>query len=250
MSLWSRWAILRSDGGISAIFARQSASASALLPLAFRSLINSFIAAFSSAVNTLEAARRVGFFVAGIGTSPFRAGSLYSCAPCGGAPPTSQLGDVILANADIGSSHHSAINLAVSPAAEGTESPILHDRWPFLLRNDLFTELEARLTNRSSRTACHTRFRLKVALATEGTELAGFQRLVQLGNPIGDPGKKAEPSWRFGLGQLGLPTSRSCFRALRSWSGRRVSNSRPQRWQRCALPTELLPRCVTHYSQH
>jgi hypothetical protein len=24
-------------------------------------------------------------------------------------------------------------------------------------------------------------------------------------------------------------------------SGRRVSNSRPQRWQRCALPTELLP---------
>src|SRR2546427_5895616 len=77
MSLWSRWAILRSDGGISAIFARQSASASALLPLAFRSFINSFIAAFSSAVNTLEAARRVGFFVAGIGTSPFTAGSLF-----------------------------------------------------------------------------------------------------------------------------------------------------------------------------
>src|SRR5439155_43679 len=74
MSLWSRWAILRSDGGISAIFARQSASASALLPLAFRSLINSFIAAFSSAVNTLEAARRVGFFVAAIGTSPFKVG--------------------------------------------------------------------------------------------------------------------------------------------------------------------------------
>ncbi len=25
------------------------------------------------------------------------------------------------------------------------------------------------------------------------------------------------------------------------WSGRRVSNSRPQPWQGCALPTELLP---------
>ena len=28
----------------------------------------------------------------------------------------------------------------------------------------------------------------------------------------------------------------------RIWSGRRVSNSRPQPWQGCALPTELLPR--------
>ena len=26
------------------------------------------------------------------------------------------------------------------------------------------------------------------------------------------------------------------------WSGRRGSNSRPQPWQGCALPTELLPR--------
>src|SRR5512137_2307093 len=26
------------------------------------------------------------------------------------------------------------------------------------------------------------------------------------------------------------------------WSGRRVSNSRPQPWQGCALPTELRPR--------
>jgi hypothetical protein len=28
------------------------------------------------------------------------------------------------------------------------------------------------------------------------------------------------------------------------WSGRRVSNSRPQPWQGCALPTELLPRIL------
>ena len=27
----------------------------------------------------------------------------------------------------------------------------------------------------------------------------------------------------------------------KNWSGRRVSNSRPQPWQGCALPTELLP---------
>jgi hypothetical protein len=41
---------------------------------------------------------------------------------------------------------------------------------------------------------------------------------------------------------------------LTNWSGRRVSNSRPQPWQGCALPTELLPlcylllRCVVHNS--
>jgi hypothetical protein len=34
-------------------------------------------------------------------------------------------------------------------------------------------------------------------------------------------------------GSLGFP--------CRTWSGRRVSNSRPQPWQGCALPTELLP---------
>src|SRR5207253_4892175 len=67
---WSRSAIVRSDGGISAILARHSASASALLPIAFRSLISSFMAAFSSAVNTWEAALLAGVFVAGIGTSP------------------------------------------------------------------------------------------------------------------------------------------------------------------------------------
>gem|GEM_PF-3557259 len=34
---------------------------------------------------------------------------------------------------------------------------------------------------------------------------------------------------------------------LASWSGRRVSNSRPQPWQGCALPTELLPHGVLHH---
>ena len=31
---------------------------------------------------------------------------------------------------------------------------------------------------------------------------------------------------------------------IQIWSGRRVSNSRPQPWQGCALPTELLPRTL------
>jgi hypothetical protein len=31
------------------------------------------------------------------------------------------------------------------------------------------------------------------------------------------------------------------------WSGRRVSNSRPQPWQGCALPTELLPHRSCYY---
>ncbi len=33
-----------------------------------------------------------------------------------------------------------------------------------------------------------------------------------------------------------------CFPLV--WSGRRGSNSRPQPWQGCALPTELLPHCT------
>ncbi len=36
-----------------------------------------------------------------------------------------------------------------------------------------------------------------------------------------------------------------------NWSGRRVSNSRPQPWQGCALPTELLPHSGdTHYRRN
>ena len=31
------------------------------------------------------------------------------------------------------------------------------------------------------------------------------------------------------------------LRHLKCWSGKRVSNSRPQPWQGCALPTELFP---------
>ena len=31
---------------------------------------------------------------------------------------------------------------------------------------------------------------------------------------------------------------------IEMWSGKRDSNSRPQPWQGCALPTELFPRCV------
>ena len=34
------------------------------------------------------------------------------------------------------------------------------------------------------------------------------------------------------------------------WSGRRGSNSRPQPWQGCALPTELLPLRSTDLRRH
>ena len=34
---------------------------------------------------------------------------------------------------------------------------------------------------------------------------------------------------------------------LTFWSGKRDSNSRPQPWQGCALPTELLPRFYHSY---
>jgi hypothetical protein len=33
------------------------------------------------------------------------------------------------------------------------------------------------------------------------------------------------------------------------WSGRRGSNSRPQPWQGCALPTELLPHLADFFCQ-
>ena len=39
-------------------------------------------------------------------------------------------------------------------------------------------------------------------------------------------------------------TTKGKKRERRRWSGRRVSNSRPQPWQGCALPTELLPHRV------
>ena len=37
-------------------------------------------------------------------------------------------------------------------------------------------------------------------------------------------------------------------RCFENWSGRRVSNSRPQPWQGCALPTELLPHFAAVFS--
>ena len=38
-------------------------------------------------------------------------------------------------------------------------------------------------------------------------------------------------------------------RQSKTWSGKRVSNSRPQPWQGCALPTELFPHEATKYSE-
>ena len=36
--------------------------------------------------------------------------------------------------------------------------------------------------------------------------------------------------------------------SIKNWSGKRDSNSRPQPWQGCALPTELFPRRARHSS--
>ena len=40
------------------------------------------------------------------------------------------------------------------------------------------------------------------------------------------------------------PPARECF-IISIWSGKRDSNSRPQPWQGCALPTELFPHIRT-----
>ena len=55
-------------------------------------------------------------------------------------------------------------------------------------------------------------------------------------------GKKKKFANKNGLSHGKRPRA-MFFLALggRNWSGRRVSNSRPQPWQGCALPTELLP---------
>jgi hypothetical protein len=46
---------------------------------------------------------------------------------------------------------------------------------------------------------------------------------------------------RFVRWPVGPPNKKGSVASPNVWSGRRVSNSRPQPWQGCALPTELLP---------
>lgn len=46
------------------------------------------------------------------------------------------------------------------------------------------------------------------------------------------------------------PSNKKGSVASHVWSGRRVSNSRPQPWQGCALPTELLPRIALPLLRH
>ena len=71
-------------------------------------------------------------------------------------------------------------------------------------------------------------------------------------------GKVALYQLSYSRVQLLLPWQSDCHsadpadtlpdhRMLASWSGRRVSNSRPQPWQGCALPTELLPQGPASY---
>ncbi len=45
--------------------------------------------------------------------------------------------------------------------------------------------------------------------------------------------------------EKGEPPLPATVSPIGKWSGKRVSNSRPQPWQGCALPTELFPRRTT-----
>src|SRR5690606_12232115 len=60
----------------------------------------------------------------------------------------------------------------------------------------------------------------------------------------GRPNEKGARPWTspFCLAPAALPLGGG----QKFWSGRRVSNSRPQPWQGCALPTELLPHAARH----
>ena len=63
------------------------------------------------------------------------------------------------------------------------------------------------------------------------------------GNPFGFPCCIMEVPPRFELGNKGFADLRltAWLWHRKKWSGRRGSDSRPQPWQGCALPTELLP---------
>ena len=67
-------------------------------------------------------------------------------------------------------------------------------------------------------------------LPTENHEKRTGKRLAR---------KAKGPLRRMGL--LAASATKKNRRQRDVWSGRRVSNSRPQPWQGCALPTELLP---------
>ena len=61
---------------------------------------------------------------------------------------------------------------------------------------------------------------------------------------------------RFAIAPQLLPTNPTCQSRVKvssqhlpkNWSGKRGSNSRPQPWQGCALPTELFPLKDRNYS--
>jgi hypothetical protein len=88
----------------------------------------------------------------------------------------------------------------------------------------------------------------RVALVL-GPQAKKRQQHVARGTSTGDQ-PTASGAWNATLGSGGSPagttgrtghgTVSSCTR-VENWSGKRDSNSRPQPWQGCALPTELFP---------
>ena len=83
----------------------------------------------------------------------------------------------------------------------------------------------------------------KVAPAKSGgrarnrTEVHGFAIRCITTLPLGQADRFSHPD--ADLAETGNPAGSRGF--LKIWSGKRDSNSRPQPWQGCALPTELFP---------
>ena len=106
-------------------------------------------------------------------------------------------------------------------AQKSPHSAGLSERCKSLIRNDFLTWRRDPESNRARRICNPLHNRFAIAPKRMPTDHATKQR-----------------------GSLTFP----CFASRRPrkaagfvWSGRRVSNSRPQPWQGCALPTELLP---------
>ena len=75
------------------------------------------------------------------------------------------------------------------------------------------------------------------------TEAADFKSAVSTNFTIGaHSGGQANLSRKYCIGQADNAIKKGSIASLFNWSGKTVSNRRPQPWQGCALPTELFPQ--------
>src|SRR5205823_13762244 len=76
-------------------------------------------------------------------------------------------------------------------------------------------------------------------------------RRRRLGRPLHDhsatpPGAANQSVDALVHKRKGRAAAMGCSALPKDWSGKGVSNSRPQPWQGCALPTELFPHWAAH----